>query len=70
MTGWTWKTWDEMRRADSRRTAAFNAAVNAMNAQPDLRAAMATYNRLMMAATRRWKDDCTNAIALSEEDPF
>lgn len=59
-----------MRRADSRRTREFNAAVDALVAQPDLGAAISAYNTAMSRATRHWNDDCANAIALSEDEPF
>ena len=70
MSGWTWQTWEAIRRADTRRTRAFSAAVDALVTQPDLGAARTAYNQIMDDAYRRWKDDCTNAIALSEEEPF
>jgi hypothetical protein len=70
MTEWTWKTWDEIRRADQRRTAAFNVACNALATQPHLGAAISAYNQIMMAATTAWKDECADAIALSEDEPF
>lgn len=69
MTEWTWQTWEAIRRADSRRTHAFNAAVNAMVAQPDLGAAISAYNQVMGEAARVWNEQCADAIALSE-DPF
>lgn len=70
MSQWGWETWDAIRRADNRRTQAFGAAVDAMCAEADLGAGLSVYNQMMMVATKRWQDECTNAIALSEDEPF
>jgi hypothetical protein len=41
-----------------------------MCAEADLGAGLSVYNQMMMVATKRWQDECTNAIALSEDEPF
>lgn len=70
MAEWTWETWDKIRRADQRRTRAFGSACTALATTPHLGAAVSAYNQAMGPATRRWKDECDDAITLSEEEPF
>jgi hypothetical protein len=67
---WTWKTWDGIRRADARRTRTFGAAMSALAATPHLGAAISAYNQIMGPATAHWQDECADAIALSEDEPF
>lgn len=70
MSEWTWQTWEQIRKADQRRMAAFHAASTALATTAHLGAAISAYNQIMTPATIAWKQDYADAVALSEDEPF